>query len=130
MLLLLLLEVVSLHLNLWELLSRSHRWSSACSQLHSQLLLMLLHQLKLVGQLLKNILLLRREILCLLKTVEHLKLLLRKIEGRSLLLRLLLLDRLLSRLKSFRWYCIIVALDGIGWRSSWISLLKGEEMKI
>lgn len=122
--LLLLLEA-SLSLRELLSLSRSHR-SSARSKLrrllHSQLLLMLLHQLELMCQLLEHVLLLRREVLRLLEDVEHLQLLLGEIERRTLLL--LRLHRLLAGLESLCRYCIVVALDGVGRWSSWISLLK------
>jgi hypothetical protein len=122
----------SLHLRelltwLW-LLSRPH-WrasrSKLCLLLHSQLLLMLLHQFKLMRQLLEDILLLRREVLCLLECVKHLQLLLGEIERRSLLL--LWLHRLFAGLKSLCRYCIIVALDRVGRWSSWIRLLQIQE---
>lgn len=113
-------------LTLRELRLSWPHWRSSRSKLrrllHSQLLLMLLHQFELVRQLLEDILLLRREVLCLLETVKHLQLLLGEIERRSLLL--LLLHRLFAGLESLCRYCIVVALDGVGRWRSWISLLQ------
>lgn len=122
MLLLLLLLEVSLPLRELLRLSGSD-WTCAGSKLgllKSQLLLMLLHQLELTGQVLQHVLLLGGEVLSLLQAVKHLQLLRGEIEHRPLLWR----RRLLSRLESLGWYCIVVALGWIGRRCSRVSWLK------
>lgn len=121
----LLLEVALLG-ELLVRLSRSNWGRSGLPQLrllHSQLLLMLLHHLELLGQLMQNLLLLRVKVGRLLQVVKHLNLLLGEVVGRSLL------NRLFTRLESLGGYCI-VALHWVRWWVRWIRWLKSREKLI
>lgn len=107
-------------------LSRPNRPRTGLSQvrlLHSQLLLMRLHHLELLGQLMQNLLLLGVKVLRLLQAVKHLNLLLGEVVLRSLL------HRLITRLESLGRYCI-VALHWVRWWVRRIRWLKYEEKLI